>query len=59
MKKNIFEYIIKDTEHNFNFRKYKLLKKRFNNWRNWNARSYFISFFYYFKAIIKQKIIIL
>ena len=28
MKKNIFEYIIKDTEHNFNFRKYKLLKNK-------------------------------
>ena len=28
MKKNIFEYIIKDTEPNFNFKKYKFLKNK-------------------------------
>lgn len=47
MKKNIFEYIIKDTEHNFNFRKYKLLKNKkiLITGATGVLGSYFISFF--------------
>mgnify|MGYP001461712902 CR=1 FL=1 len=47
MKKNIFEYIIKDTEPNFNFKKYKLLKNKkiLITGATGVLGSYFISFF--------------
>ena len=47
MKKNIFEYIIKDTENNFNFKKYKFLKNKkvLITGATGMLGSYFISFF--------------
>ena len=48
MKKNIFEYIIKDTENNFNFKKYKQLKNKkvLITGATGMLGSYFISFFF-------------
>ena len=47
MKKNIFEYIIKDTENNFNFKKNKFLKNKkvLITGATGMLGSYFISFF--------------